>query len=271
MRLPTLPGCLPTCSASIRLAAIATLGVSITLQPVAAQRPPTPPDSTARDSSLTDSSSSAVAGRSAHGATILLVPVFVVFGAVLLTAPAATAFIGTSGENTNTFIQNRTTLFTFVGGHFHDGQTWGSAVELEAVRNWLYFAVSREDYYGGRRASYSAARVGYLFHPKRYTAGGVTIGYRQSDDHARTGGVELGLPLVMGLDDAPSMRLEPTYVFSPVGVLWNYRFEAGGRFPNTSYHAAIRFVSRSRSIGGSTNYADDPDLASFGLVVGAYF
>ena len=247
------------------------LSAAVSVQPVTAQRPPSPPDSAARDTSAADTLTTDTIRGSPHSLGMyLILPAGVVAFALLATVPAPAALLGPRGDNTMGFIQDRITLSTAFGGHFHDGQTWGSSFSLEVVRRAFLLELSREEYYGSRRARYATARIGYFFHPRQAVAGGLTIGYRDATDDARTGGFEIGLPLV-GEKHGSTIRLEPTYVISPVGALWNYRFQWEFAIPKTRSFAGVTMSSRSRPIGGSSDYADDPDLASFGLVVGTSF
>jgi hypothetical protein len=113
----------------------------------------------------------------------------------------------------------------FVGGGGLVTGEWkggpaGSVNAQAMVRN-VYVDVKGEQYwFTGDRIRMWDARVGYLFHPVRTMAGGVTLGYRDASgapDGWGVEGVQIGLPLILGFGPDPlpvTVHWEPTYVFS---------------------------------------------------------
>ena len=148
----------------------------------------------------------------------------------------------------------------------------GLGAELELLHRGLYAELRLEQYYASadlpRPVRLWSARAGYLIHPARHLAGGVTVGYR----HARgapgewpTTGVEISFPLIGVLcrnGGTCWMRWEPAYVFTPVRVTMSPRFEA--EFP----------VRRTPFIAGFTLEAKgvrEPDPWSAAVRLGMRF
>jgi hypothetical protein len=166
-------------------------------------------------------------------------------GFVIALAPAPLAkWWGESGANEMALLEDHSAASLSLGGRFAEGETWANGVSLEMMRRPVRAEVQMEDFWRPRHVRYITARGGYVWHPRRAAAGGVTIGYVHSDGDAAQSGPELGLPLFIGSRDM-TMRIEPTYVFSAEGPLWTYRLQMEGYFPRREYFAGFAMVLRS--------------------------
>ena len=252
-----------------RFPLLVALVTAMLARPAMPQAPTPRPDSTARDSAAVDSV--AARSRSPHSLGMyLLFPVGLAAIGVMLTLPAPVAFLGKRGEDSMAFLRNHVTISTAYGGHFHDGQTWSNAVGVEVVVQAFALDVTREEYRGIRPARHTTGRIGYFVHPRRHVAGGLMIGYRDATDVAETSGITLGFPFI-GEVNRSTIRLDPTYVFASVGPLWHFRFEIDIPIPRTHVFAGMRVAAQSQLFGRSSGLEGQPQLASFGLVLGATF
>lgn len=252
-----------------RVPLLVVLGAAVLARAAMPQAPTPRPDSTARDSAALDS----VPARSGSPHSLgmyLLFPAGLAAMAVMLTAPAPVAFLGKRGEDSMAFMRNHVTISTAYGGHFHDGQTWSNALGVEVIVKAFALDVTREEYLGVRPARHTTARVGYFLHPRRHVAGGLMIGYREATDVAETSGITLGFPFI-GEVNRTTIRLDPTYVFADVGALWHLRFEVDVPIPRTPIFAGMRVAAQSQLFGRSSGLEGQPQLASFGLVLGTTF
>lgn len=230
---------------------------------------PTPPDSAARDSTKADSVR-VLTGPLHSPLAYLIYPIGLVAAGVMLTVPAPMAFLGQRGEDSMAFVRNHVTVSTALGGHYHAGQTWSNSVAVEVMVKSVALDLSREEYRGVRPARHTTARIGYFVHPRRRVAGGLMIGYRQATDLTEASGLALGLPLV-GESGSATVRLDPTYVFADAGSFWHFRFEFTYPIPRTPVFAGMRIAAQSQLGGRSPELEGQPQLASFGLVLGATF
>ena len=105
------------------------------------------------------------------------------------------------------FWRNHASVAATLGG-MSDGSRNGVGfrAEIEVLLRGLYGEAQFERYptFGDlpETVRLRSARVGYLFHPARYVAGGVTVGYRTArgaPDEWATEGVEIGLPVVVSI------------------------------------------------------------------------
>ena len=252
-----------------RFSLLVALGTAMLARPAMPQAPTPQSDSTTRDSAAVDSLAARSRGPHSLG-MYLLVPAGLAALGVMLTLPAPVAFFGDRGEDSMAFMRNHVTLSTAYGGHFHDGQTWSYAVGVEVVVKAFALDVTREEYRGVRPARHTIARIGYFLHPRRRVAGGLMIGYRHATDVAETSGITLGFPLI-GEVNRTTIRLDPTYVFAPVGPLWHMRFEVDIPILRTQIFAGMRVAAQSQLFGRSSRLEGQPQLASFGLVLGTTF
>ena len=223
-------------SAGIVLALLMLLPLKQTLS----QRPSVSGDSARRDSMPTDSLRAADCA-----ACFLAIPVggVMILSAIFAAAPLA-LFIGERGPSEMSFLQDHGAASASVGGAFQAGQTWADAVRIEAVRRNLCYALTVEEFWRPTHVEYFTARAGYLFHPRRITAGGVTLGFMNGPSRTRDSGPEIGLPLFVGDTSRVSFRLEPTYVLSSRGLLWSHRAECDVAMPRQPYFLGVSAVGK---------------------------
>jgi hypothetical protein len=235
-----------------------------------AQRPGMPRDSARRDSLARDSlprdslASDSTCVRPMHHPLMYLIPVAgaaaaVVGGAALAFAPAPLAMWPRRPDHASMkFLEGHRASDVAIGGIFREGETWAYSANFEIVRGPLLAQLALEDFRRREPVQHFTARGGYLFHPQRGTAGGLTIGYR----HARRGrlqsGVEVGLPFLVG-DSTGTWRFEPTYVLSGNGALWSYRLQYDRYFTGQRYFLGLRFVGKSVPLNsGHPLYQEEP-------------
>lgn len=96
------------------------------------------------------------------------------------------------------------------------------AINVEFLRKGMYSELRLEDFYLSRHVEYQTIRFGYLFHPIPGTGGGVMAGYRRAPGYARQEGLEIGLPLFVGVPGG-TIRYEASYLIKPRSIQWNYR------------------------------------------------
>lgn len=241
----------------------ATFAVALALavssaRPSYAQRPPAPPDSVPRDSVARDSvTSDSLPADSIRRGPIhpwwgpLVLPIAVVGALVLLYAPAPLAsWAGTEGPSEMSFVNDHVAFQASLGGRFSEGETWVNTVSLEVVRRRVHVEVRAEDFWRPRHMRYVTARAGYLWHPRARGAATVTVGYVHSANDASHSGIELGLPLYYGTRKLLA-RLEPGYVFSKRGLLWNYRAQFEVYLARERYVVGMNVMRKSLSFEAS--------------------
>ena len=221
-----------------------------------AQRPDVPRDSARRDSLARDSlprdslSSDSTRARPMHHPLMYLIPVAgsaaaVVGGAALAFAPAPLAMWPTRADHVSMkFLEDHRAADVAIGGIFREGETWAYSANFEIVRGPLLAQLALEDFRRREPVQHFTARGGYLFHPQRGTAGGVTIGYRYALRGRLQSGVEVGLPFLVG-DSTKTWRFEPTYVLSGHGALWSYRLQYDRYLTGQRYFLGLRFAGKS--------------------------
>ncbi|HEY2375236.1 MAG TPA: hypothetical protein VGH98_04620 [Gemmatimonadaceae bacterium] len=166
-----------------------------------------------------------------------------ILSAIFAAAPLA-LFIGERGPSEMSFLHDHGAASVSVGGAFQAGQTWADAARIEAVRRDLYYELVAEEFWRPTHVQYFTARAGYLFHTRRIAAGGVTLGFMSGPPHTRDRGPEIGLPLFVGDTSKFSLRLEPTYIRSSRGLLWNYRAEFDVAIPRHPYFLGASAVGK---------------------------
>ena len=236
-----------------------------------AQQPPAPRDSVPGDTVPSDST---ISRRPIHSPMMyLILPIggalAVAATAIAAIAPAPAArWYGAPGPTEMALLRDHGAAYASVGGIFQRGQTWARSVDVEVVRGGVHGELQAEDFWRPRHVRYLTARGGYLWHPRRRSAGGVTLGYVYADGDPRQRGPELGLPLYIG-DSAGTMRLEPTYVLSPAGLRWSYRMQVELYVPGRPYFAGASLVGKELSLASGTdcNFA----ASAVTLLVGTRF
>lgn len=182
-----------------------------------AQEPPAPADSVP-----TDSVPPSTAVAHGHGGMLFAIAAFTVVSAV-----APSAFTALTTPDTTRRLASPTrdhfSVYLAAGGSLIEGQTWTYSGSVDLLKGGWYADLRVETFHLPLQFQYQSLSGGYLFRPKRGAAGGVTIGYRRASREPAQRGVMIGFPLLVDGSDG-TMRLEPTYVFSPRGVNWNYRF-----------------------------------------------
>jgi hypothetical protein len=184
-----------------------------------AQEPPARPDSVPTDTLPPKS-----AVPPGHGGLLFAMAAFTVVSAV---APSAFTTL-TTADTTRQLgspTKDHVSAYLTVGGSWIEGQTWAYSGSVEVLKRGWYAEMRVETFHLPRHFQYQSFSGGYLFRPKRGAAGGVTFGYRRASRDPAQRGVMIGFPLIVDGTDG-TLRLEPTYVFSPSGVDWNYRFLA---------------------------------------------
>ena len=192
------------------------------------------------DSARTDTNPPrTVSGHPVHDPRMFAAAILAPF--VIAGAPALAIFVGERGPTEIGFLADHQSLQLSAGGRFELGQTWTNAAEIEVVQRDIHTELIAEDFWGAHHLRYLTARVGPLWHPRRYTAGGVTLGYGHVDGDGEQGGLEVGLPLVAG-GPTTLMRLEPTYIIAPIGLLWSYRLQVEAAIPGGPFVAGANMA-----------------------------
>ena len=206
-----------------------------------------------RDSISRDS----VRAYPAHSPIVLLaIPVGLAAFMTLLLAPAPLAWVMTTPDSTSLrFMPNETTISASLGGVFQHGETWTHSVNVETYHDNVHLELLAEDFWRPRHIQYVTIRSGYLWHPRRRAAGGVTIGYMHADREAAQRGPELGLPLFLSDSSARTIRFEPTYVFGRHGLIFNYRMRVTAPIRRTRYFAGATIVGKGNPPPTSSEYA----------------
>lgn len=261
----------------VRYAALA-LAVSLAIPaaaacgPALAQTPAAPADSVPKESVASDSlPPDSVRARPIHPPwAYLILPAAVAAAVVAGFAPAPAArWIGPRGPNDMAFMDDHWAVYGSVGALFHAGETWANSASLEVVRRGVHVEVHAEDFWRPRHVRYLTARGGYLWHPRRQAAGGVTLGYVHVDGDRARRGAELGLPLTVG-NRIGTVRLEPTYVFAPGGTLWSYRLQVERYLPRRRHFVGASVTGKSQPFA-----SESPDArfaaSAVSLVFGTRF
>jgi hypothetical protein len=249
------------------VALCASMSATLFCRAALAQQPTAPKDSVPKDSTQRDS---VYRGPIHHPLMYLIIPVGLAAVAVMVFAPAPFAiWAGVRGPTEMAFLDDHSAAHVAVGGRFYGGQTWANSLHFEVLRKPLHVELSAEEFWRPRHVRYLTARAGYLWYPRRRTAGGVTLGYVHADGDARRRGPELGLPLFVG-DSTGTIRLEPTYVISPSGALWSYRLQLEFYFPRKPYFAGATLVGKSLPLASNSSQ-EDFDASALTVLFGARF
>lgn len=120
---------------------------------------------------------------------------------------------------------------------------WHGAVAqsagLEVLALGAYAEVRLDRYHRDDRVEMWDARVGYLLHPHRSVAGGVTVGWREAPDVPdgwSGGGVLIGFPILLAAcgERRPCwVQWEPTYLISGKGLGFTPHFRLEVPVPRT--------------------------------------
>jgi hypothetical protein len=245
------------------------LALALAAGPLAAQDR-APRDSTRADSTRADSTRADTLRRLAHpvdATAALVVPVALFAAPVLAFVPAPFAAFGPKGPSEMMFMRDHEAWYASVGGRFSKGQTWANSLNFESVRNDVHTELLVEDYWRPQHVRYFNLRGGWLWHPTRFAAGGVTLGYVHSDGDLSQRGPELGVPLYCGNADL-NLRLEPTYVASPDGALWSYRLQVEGTLvPNSPFFVGASATWKSLTLSSDSRH--DFAAQAFSILVGS--
>lgn len=181
-----------------------------------AQEPKAPADSVPADTVLPDS-----VRAYRHGGLLFAMAAFTVVSAV---APPVMMTQATPDTTRTLSSPTSDHVAAYVAGgvSWIEGQTGTYSVSVELLERGWYAEMRVETFHLPKHIQYQSLSGGYLFRPKRGVAGGATIGYRRASRDRTQRGVTIGFPLIVDGYDGTG-RLEPTYVFSPSGVNWNYR------------------------------------------------
>jgi hypothetical protein len=243
-----------------------------------AQGPPAPRDSTRADSAQSDSilkdslPPDSIRGGPIHDPRMYLMVYAGIFvlPVVLVTAPAPLAkWWGEPGRTAMAFLDDHWAAYVSVGGYFHRGQTWAHSASLEVLRKSVHAELHVEDFWRPRHVRYFTLRAGYLWHPRRRAAGGVTLGYVHADRDPAQRGLEIGVPLFVG-SSSGTMRLEPTYVLSSSGLLWSGRLQLEFHIPGGPYFVGANMVGKSLQLRSDPS-RDDLAARAVTLLFGTRF
>jgi hypothetical protein len=226
-----------------------------------------------RDSAATDSATRVAARvdtvRRAHGDAAAIG--YAVLPATIVGAFVAAPFalwIGPRGDTRMSFLADHEAVSLSVAGRFTYGQTWANSVEIESVRSGVHSELQVEDYWRPHHLRYFTLRAGPLWHPRRYSAGGVTLGYVHTEGDPLQRGPELGLPLFVGTRTG-NARFEPTYIFSRDGILWSYRIQLEGSIPHSPFFAGANATWKSLTL--TSDSRQDFAANVFGVMLGSTF
>lgn len=188
--------------------------------------------------------------------------------AVIATLFAATPvmYFGPPGPSEMSFLHTGGAVSLSVGGVFQRGQTWAHAAHLEGMSGAFHYELFAEDFWRPVHVEYVTVRTGYLMR-RRFTAGGLTIGLTNAGREARDTGAEIGLPVYFGDRRGVFARLEPTYIASRRGLLWNYRAELDIPVLQGPYYLGVSGVGKSdppASPDNPNNFAHSAVLLVFG-------
>lgn len=179
--------------------------------------------------------------------------------AAMAFAPAALAIVATGDSADAPMTPRHATLFATLGyaeSAMGDDEVtehgWTYGYALQVMHGHLVADAWVERHTVSDEVRLSGGRVGYLLRSGPRVAGGVTVGYREAstDDFAK--GIEIGFPLVFGVEDG-FMRLDAAYVLSHRAGAWSWDFQAAGRIPRTPVMAGATCTLRSPLWGGEVS------------------
>lgn len=215
-----------------------------------AQAPATPTDSVSKDSAgrdtvPTDSLPQDAFYRGSIHPPLLNPLVFAVVSITFVVFPAPfAAWLGKEGPTEMEFLEDHLAVYATVGGSLQKGQTGAHSVNAEILRKGMHGELQLEDFWRPRYVRYLTVRGGYLWHPRRHAAGGVTVGYVHANREPGQRGVEIGVPLLVG-NRTRTFRVAPMYLLSPKGAFWNYRVQLELLIPGGPYFAGLNAVGKS--------------------------
>lgn len=199
----------------------------------------------------------------------LIAPGMIVLPVVAAFAPAPLArWYGARGDTRMGVLDDHQAAQLTLGGRFHAGQTWANAAGVEGFRSGMHAELQAEDYWRPHHVRYLSLRGGPLWHPRRISAGGLTVGYVHADGDPTQSGPEIGLPFMTGLKQT-TLRLEPTYVFSSSGLLWSYRMQFDQGLPGAPLFVGANMTWKSLQL--TRNERHDFAASAVSILVGARF
>lgn len=198
-----------------------------------AQEPKAPADSVPTDT--------VVAYR--HGGMMFAMAALTVVSAV---APSVMTKLTTPDTSRKLSSTTRDHVSAYLAGgvSWIDGQRGTYSASIEVLERGWYAEMRVENFHRREHFRYQSLSAGYLFRPKRGAAGGATIGYRRASRYRAQRGVMISFPLIVDGYDG-TMRLEPTYVFSPSGVNWNYRLLMEAAIGGSPFSWGLDFEAKS--------------------------
>lgn len=199
----------------------------------------------------------------------LLFPALAAATAVILVVPSAALALMVPVDTTeSTFWEGRVSAYVTGGFSWQEEQEGVQSANVELLWNGIYGAVRVENFELPRHFQYQSVRGGYLLHPKRGVAGGVTVGYRRAPQDRSHQGVEIGFPVFTGSRKG-TLRLEPTYVFAPGGVSWNYRFQGDYPISGGPLFFGLCMEAKTVRMDRTLFRRVEPFTSAFALVLGA--
>jgi hypothetical protein len=191
---------------------------------------------------------------------------FVVLPPALLHLPGVAC--DAPGDRELGLARNHVAVFVGGGGLVNGNWKGGPATTAaaEVVLRGVYADLHVEQYWwgGDERIRLWDARAGYLDHPTRALATGVTVGYRDASGAPGdwgVEGVEIGVPIVLGRD-VGWMLWEPTYVISRGHLRVSPRARLDVVIPRTPLVARLDIDSKGV-------LSRNPFVATLSLGVGA--
>ena len=237
------------------LALIASFASTLVCDSAIAQQVPVSRDSLPRDTIARDTlrrdtvATDTIRLHPIHpGIMYLLLPASFAMVVVAVVAPAPlAAWFGQRGPTKMSFLNPHAEVRLSGGGQLHQRWIWANAAEFQVVRNNRLGELQVEDIWRPSHVRYLTLSAGQLWHPRHVTAGGITLGYVYAQGDATQSGPALGLPLYIG-DSNATMRLEPAYIMSRHGLLWNGRLQAQANFPGRPYFVGASLVGKSQNM-----------------------
>ena len=254
---------------SLALGVILLLGEGPLSVAATAQRTTARKDSVAVDSLADDS----VRYRATHPPFMYLaIPAGLAGMMVLLFAPAPLArWLNVPDSTHAPLLRNHTSVSVALGGVFQQGETWTHALNAETFRNDVHLELQVEDFWRPHHIQYITVRGGYLWHPRKSVAGGVTLGYMHADRQRAQRGAELGLPLIVANSSGSNLRFEPTYVIGRRGPVYNYRVQGQIVLGRSPYFVGGSIVGKGNPPPVSPEYPGNFTSTGFMVLFGTRF
>lgn len=207
--------------------------------PARAQEPARPDRCAAQRDSLE-------AGRGRHWPGLKTLVLFYVAPSALLLTPG---FCHGDGEELG-FWRDHVSAYAGAGGmasRTEVGLMHSMGVEVFALG--AYAEVRLDRYHVDDRVQMWDARAGYLIHPSRGIAGGVTVGWRESPDTPDNwtgGGLLIGFPIMISACGERScwLQWEPAYIISDRGLGFTPRLRLNLPLARTPLVARVDLEAR---------------------------